>query len=152
MRAVETKRQPASQEGLLPAWHFPVCNDFSKVCGILRFLSRFLHPCKYVPPYFSYHFGSFLCTASHTTLSSAPEDNAIASVCISKAVLWEVMRSSLLTMLASMPFPPLLLQLPLGHFLWLLLPTICLSSSAPSTCYLIFPNAKEAIYQVSIKN
>lgn len=127
------KMQPASQESLLPAWHFPVCNHFSKACGILHFLSWFLHPCKYVSPWFSFYFRLFLFTASYTNLSPAPEYNAIVSGCVSKAILWEIMCSSLLPMLAPVPFSQLPLQSPLGHFLWLLLPMICLSSSDPST-------------------
>ena len=48
-------------------------------------------------------------------------------------------RSFLLAMLASMLFPPSPLQLPLGHFLWLLLPKICLSTSGPSIFLLNLP-------------
>lgn len=148
-RAVQRKkkRQPASQESLLPAWHFSVCNYFSKACGILHFLSWFLHPCKYVSPWFSCYFTSFLFIASHTNLFSAPEYNAIVSVCVSKEILWEIMCSSLLTMLAPVPFSQLAPAIIFGTFsvasffyLWY----VCLVL-IHLHFNLIFPNAKEAI-------
>lgn len=105
--AVEKKRgNLPAKKACCPAWYFPVCIDIFNVCRILYFLFSFLHPCKYVPPLFSYHFSSFLCTAKHTNLCSAPQYNAIDSLSVSKAVLWKIVHSYPWTMLASVPNCP----------------------------------------------
>lgn len=140
-------------KNFFPAWYFSFWNDFSKTYGDLCFFSQFLHIANVSLP--SFHITPtpstplMQSTSSNTNLSSAAGHEVLASVCISKAVFWEAMCSSPLTVLASMTFPPFL-QFSVGFFSDIFYMQYTCLALVHLCFYLIFPNAKEAISFPSI--